>query len=143
MGINDLEKLMLEHPERCDQCGGILEYRGIGCYRCMSCGNEMLDDYGKIKKYFETHGPTSVLQISKETGLSRDKLKILLKRGTAEIPINSAFSLNCEMCGAAIRYGRYCTKCANSCFGEEIGERFKPQKSALGRSNFGNYSRNK
>ena len=68
-----------------------------------------------------------------------NKLKILLKRGTAEIPVNSEFSLNCEMCGAAIRYGRYCTKCANSCFGEEIWERFKTQKSAMGRSN----SRNK
>lgn len=84
MGSNDLEKLMFEHPESCDQCGGILEYKGIGRYLCANCGNEMLDDYGKIKRYFEKHGPTPVLQLARETGISRDKIKILMNRGTVE-----------------------------------------------------------
>ena len=36
MGSNDLEKLVFDHPGRCDVCGGDLEYKGIGQYRCMA-----------------------------------------------------------------------------------------------------------
>lgn len=145
MGINDLEKLAFDHPGQCDVCGGDLEYKGIGRYQCMECGRELLDDYGKIKKYFEKHGPAPVSQIAKDTGISRDKINILLKRGTAEIPVGTASSLRCEKCGMAIRYGRYCTVCSNTCFGEEIGERVRPAAKNVPyvRKNFGNYTRNK
>lgn len=146
MGSNDLEKLVFDHPGRCDMCGGDLEYKGIGQYRCVACGHELLDDYGKIKRYFEKHGPASVVQISKDTGVSREKIDILLKRGTAELPVGSAFALKCQKCGMPIRYGRYCTVCANSCFGEEIGERMRPdaKKNFLHeRKSFGNYTRNR
>lgn len=146
MGSNDLEKLAFDHPGQCDRCGGDLEYRGIGQYRCLSCGKELLDDYGKIKRYFETHGPTPAVQIAKDTGVSREKIDILLKRGTAELPTGSAYTLTCEKCGMPIRYGRYCTVCSRTCFGEEIGERVRPA-SGKGffpvRKSFGNYTRNR
>lgn len=146
MGSNDLEKLAFKKPGQCDACGGNLEYRGLGRYRCLECGKELLDDYGKIKKYFEKHGPTPVLQIARDTGISKEKIKILLKRGTAELPVGSSFSLKCEKCGMPIRYGRYCTVCSNTCFGEEIGERVRPNaKNGISavQKTFGNYTRNK
>lgn len=146
MGNNDLEKLVFDKPGQCDECCGELEYIGLGRYKCLACGKELLDDYGKIKKYFEKHGPAPVVQIAKDTGISREKIKILLKRGTAELPVGSSFSLKCEKCGMPIRYGRYCTVCSNTCFGEEIGERVKPDtKSGFAplRKTFGNYTRSK
>ena len=35
----------------------------------------------------------------------------MLKEGKLEISQNSAIFLKCEICGALIRSGKYCTKC--------------------------------
>lgn len=43
--MDNLEKLALEIPERCEKCEGELEYLGMGRYKCKNCGNDMLDNY--------------------------------------------------------------------------------------------------
>lgn len=76
-------KLIMSKLEQCSECGGKLEYLGIGKYKCVECGNEMLDDYGKIKEYLWEHGPTPAIVLAKETGVSREKINIVLNGGTS------------------------------------------------------------
>lgn len=88
MIYNGLEKLVFDQPERCDECGGNLEYKGIGRYLCLSCGKELLDDYGKIKEYFRLHGSASLMDVVRDTGISKEKVKLILN-GRADRPSQS------------------------------------------------------
>lgn len=81
--MDNLEKLALVKPEKCEKCQGGLEYLGLGCYKCIECGNEMLDNYGKIKKYYQEHGQAPVFQVARETGISREHIHIILDGGGA------------------------------------------------------------
>ena len=78
MELNRLVKIAFDKPEHCDSCGCDLEYKGIGRYQCVSCGNEMLDDYGKVKEYFGVHGSAPLFEVVRETGVSREKVRLIL-----------------------------------------------------------------
>lgn len=90
MENNDWEKLLFDKPVKCAICGGMLEYLGIGEYRCAECGEETLDDYGKVREFLEEHAIAPVFEIARETGVSRDKVKMILKRGEEEPKEKSA-----------------------------------------------------
>ena len=42
----------------CDKCSGHMMYKGGGCYVCESCGEEYLTDFGKVKRFINTYGPS-------------------------------------------------------------------------------------
>jgi predicted RNA-binding Zn-ribbon protein involved in translation (DUF1610 family) len=67
---------------KCESCGEQFAiYRGLGEYKCASCGITFLDDYGKVRKYIEDNGPCVVTEISEGTGVSRRKVSTLLQDG--------------------------------------------------------------
>jgi predicted RNA-binding Zn-ribbon protein involved in translation (DUF1610 family) len=67
---------------RCESCNSsFVVYKGLGEYKCDSCGIVFLDDYGKIRNYIEKYGPNSVQNISEATGVSRKKVNMLLHEG--------------------------------------------------------------
>ncbi len=80
MGLNDLRRLVIQKPEQCDKCEGSMEYLGIGRYRCINCGNEMLDEYGTVREYCDKHRVATIWQVARDTGISREKIKILLEK---------------------------------------------------------------
>jgi predicted RNA-binding Zn-ribbon protein involved in translation (DUF1610 family) len=98
---------------RCDACGAVLTYKGLGKYHCEECGNTYLDDYGKIREYLDKHGPAPAVIISRDTGVDRSVVNALLYEGRIEIPEGSKQYLNCEMCGCSLKSGKICPKCAS------------------------------
>ena len=48
----------------CDKCSGHMMYKGGGCYVCESCGEEYLTDFGKVKRFINTYGPSNAITIS-------------------------------------------------------------------------------
>ena len=133
--MNELSKREVEsivlasRPISCPSCKGKLFYIGSGKYKCERCEREIMDDFGKIKSFLEEYGPSSSVEISQHTGVRVDIIEYYLKKGRLEILENSAFYLQCEKCGCAIRYGRYCPQCAKSLLGgvqsvfhEDVGE---------------------
>ena len=68
-------------PVTCEKCGGAMKYHGTGIYKCELCGNEAMDDFGKVKVYLDEHGPTSAITIAKETGVHRDIIDNFLRKG--------------------------------------------------------------
>lgn len=116
-------------PIECEACKGRMRYLGGGLYKCQECSYEELDDYGKVKKFLQKHGPTPALVVSEATGVKREIIEYFLKKGRVEIPEGSKYYLKCEKCGCALRYGRYCPGCiretANNIrevFNEDVGE---------------------
>lgn len=133
MNDKDLKKLrMAEKPVVCGKCGGNMIYTNAGIYKCESCGEEVLDDFGKVKKYLDEHGPTSAFKISQDTGVSTDVINTFLREGRVEIPDGADCYIKCEKCGCSIRYGRYCPECVKALAGgiksvlvADMGERPK------------------
>ena len=99
---------------RCSNCGQVMQYRSLGEYRCPFCGNEELDDYGKIRQYLDEHGPTPGTVIEQETGVRLSVINSYLRRGKLEINDNSPIFIRCEICGKDIKFGRVCAACAKN-----------------------------
>ena len=123
-------------PTRCSKCKGRIRYIGAGRYECFDCGNEEIDDFGKVKDYIDENGPSPAIIISENTGVPEDIINGMLRQGRLEIPEGSSVYITCESCGCSIRYGRFCPDCirnrTNSLkgvfFNPEVGE--KPQHEA-------------
>ncbi len=129
------EKEFLERkPNRCSKCKGRLKYIGGGYYECYDCGNQEIDDFGRIKDYIDEHGAAPAVVISDHTGVPIELINGMLREGRLEIPEGSKVYITCEGCGCSIRYGRYCPDCIRNktntlkgvYFNPEVGE--KPQR---------------
>ncbi|MCI9035060.1 MAG: hypothetical protein HFJ08_13650 [Lachnospiraceae bacterium] len=128
-----LEKLLAKsRPPLCGMCGGKLVQAGSGIFKCERCGNEALDDYGKVRKYLDEHGPSPAIAIAQATGVDRNLISRFLRGGKLEIPDGSKYYLRCEKCSCSIKSGRYCEDCAKELSGNthkvsyvDIGDRPK------------------
>ncbi|MGN1206566.1 MAG: hypothetical protein ACI4SQ_06215 [Eubacterium sp.] len=98
----------------CPECSCLMRYKYGGIFVCDTCGTESTNDYGKVKKYLEEHGPTNAFDLSQGTGVSSSKISSYLREGKLEIPENSEIFLHCKGCGTPIRFGEYCVRCAKS-----------------------------
>lgn len=106
-----LELNQLNRPTYCEKCNGVMVFKGVGEYKCEDCGNLAYDDYGKVRNYIEKHAGATSAQVSAATGVSQKSIRDMLREERLEIAANSAVFLKCELCGASIRFGRFCSKC--------------------------------
>jgi len=113
MKLND-EFQGMDVPTKCTKCGGSMHYEGVGEYRCVHCGWYDYDDYGKVRNYLESHQGATQIEVSNATGVPRARVKQMLLEDRIQISPGSAVFLTCSECGAAIRSGMYCSKCAAS-----------------------------
>ena len=111
--MSDIRRLLSDDTvTTCEQCSGAMQYKGSGRYVCEECGSEVLNDFGKVKKYINDNGPSNAITISQGTGVSRQKIRNFLRDGRVEIVEDSAAGvLFCHACGIPIRAGKYCQRC--------------------------------
>lgn len=122
----DLSRLNI--PTYCEDCGGVMIFKGVGEYRCEDCGSLEYDDYGKVRNYIEKHPGATSAQVSAETGVSQKSIMAMLKEERLEIAANSSTFLKCEICGEKIRYGRFCKKC-EATYHREIEEKARASRN--------------
>lgn len=140
----DYENIVIENkPVVCECCKGKMLYVHSGMYRCNICGHEVLDNFGKVKRFLEENGPMPVLAISQATGVNMETIEYFLRKGRVEIPDGSRFYIKCEKCGCNIRYGRFCPDCIRELAGgimnlfyEDIGEKPKSMGTVHGKMHF-------
>lgn len=112
-GLEVFEHINLNEPRVCDECGGIdIKYNGIGEYQCASCKHIMYDDYGKVRNYLEKNPGATAVEVSTAVGVSKEKIRRLLRDDKIQIAPGSATFIFCENCGEGILSGRLCLKCA-------------------------------
>ncbi len=110
--LEEFQKYNYHAPRNCENCNGVMHYKGIGEYSCEYCGHIMYDDYGLVRNYLEVNpGATSAL-VARETGVSEKTIKNMLKEERLQIREDSRSFMKCEGCGASITSGRYCEACA-------------------------------
>ena len=108
----DLLQADLYHiPRKCDQCGGVMVYKGIGEYRCEKCNELAYDDYGKVRLYIENHKGATAMEIEDETGVSQKSIRQMLRDAKLEVSQGSKAFMYCESCGTPIRSGTLCIEC--------------------------------
>lgn len=111
MTDSEVKYILADRPIECSLCKGHLFYKGGGRYMCGNCDHEEYDDFGKVKKFLDENGASPSGVISMATGVSLEKINMMLREGRVEIPEGSDFYIKCEKCGCSIRYGRYCPDC--------------------------------
>lgn len=98
-------------PSVCQECGGVMIFKGVGEYQCEDCGSLAYDDYGKVRCYIEKHVGATAAQTEAATGVSQKTIRRLLKESRIQVAQGSRSFLHCELCGTEIRSGRYCFQC--------------------------------
>lgn len=111
-GLEQFDHINLNKPVKCEKCDcENIKYNGIGEYECEECKFVMYDDYGKVRNYIEEHPGATATDVSLAVGVSKEKIRRLLREDKIQIAPGSATFLYCEKCGAGIRSGRFCFKC--------------------------------
>lgn len=98
----------------CPLCNSTTQYIGAGEYQCILCKHIITSNYGKIRTFLETNGPSTILEIEQALGIKKEEIKYYLKDSRLEITVNSKTFLQCEICHADIRSGKICDKCATN-----------------------------
>lgn len=98
-------------PRTCEDCGGIMIFKGVGEYHCEDCGSVAYDDYGKVRLYIENHKGATASEIEAATGVAQRSIRQMLRESRIEVAENSKIFLHCEICGKNIRSGRFCPEC--------------------------------
>lgn len=123
-------------PIRCEVCGGIMVFKGVGEYHCEDCRHVEYDDYGKTRLYIEKHRGANAAQVEAATGVSQKTIRQMLKDNKLEISPDSNVFLKCEICGTSIQSGKMCLKCETS-FHRKIEEEQRHPKNLHGVSQSG------
>lgn len=121
---NELRKNKI--PLYCEACGcSDLNHISLGIYVCTKCGHENYDDYTKIRNYMKAAGPSTVFEISRQTGVSRDRINAYFEERSQDYEERKQSV--CKNCGMLISSGNLCQNCAGKGkkSGLEEGKRFR------------------
>ncbi len=139
-----MEKNSNGEIQECRRCGKMFCFSGVGKCICAECKAEDEADFEIVKEYIYDNHSATIMEVSKETGVKIARIKSYLRDGRLIIPDGSAIFLNCEICGANIKFGRLCRECADTLSSElkremqiddfQVGE--KPKNTDPGRMRF-------
>ncbi len=121
-------------PYICDNCGGLMEFKGCGEYECEDCHTKGYDDYGKVRNYIELHRGANAAEIEAKTGVTQKAIRQMLKESKLEITADSVAFMRCEICGVDIRSGRFCPKCEAS-YHKEKEKKMREKMKGFGLEN--------
>lgn len=108
-GLNVLDSYNI--PRTCEECGGVMIFKGVGEYHCEQCRAVAYDDYGKVRLYIEKHRGATAAEIENAIGVPQKSIRRMLKESRLEIAEGSKVFLRCELCDKQIRSGRFCHEC--------------------------------
>lgn len=80
--------------------------------------------FQEVKEYIRAHKGCGIQEVSNACDVEPAQIRQWLRDDRLEVTEDSAIFLNCESCGASIRSGRFCDKCAGSMmkgFNDAIG----------------------
>ncbi|MDR7856926.1 TIGR03826 family flagellar region protein [Tissierella sp.] len=105
--------------KNCTRCGRVYNYDGFKI--CFFCRKDDEKDFQSIKAFLLEYPGANISDVSEGTGIDSRKIIDFLRDGRLEIAEGGNLILDCEKCGASIRTGRFCEKCANS-IQRELGD---------------------
>lgn len=99
------------NTQTCKRCGRLFNYLA-GDRLCPVCKEEMEVKFHEVKDFIKEHENVTIAQVSEECNVQPTWIQKWLREERLELTEGSAITLDCESCGAPIRSGRLCNKCA-------------------------------
>lgn len=112
----------------CRVCGRLYNYIG-GAYRnmCPSCVSALEEKFQDVKTYINDNPMASISQISKDCDISIKQIEQWVREERLYFSDDSPIGIECEMCGATIKSGKYCENC-KSTMANQLGSMYKDKK---------------
>lgn len=94
----------------CKGCGKLFNYLQ-GPPLCQACIKSLDLKFQEVKEYVYDNPHSSIQQVSEEMEVSVNQIKKWIREERLSFADDSAIGIDCELCGATIKTGRYCEKC--------------------------------
>lgn len=94
----------------CPVCGRVFSYAGRNL--CPACARKEDEQYDIVADYLYRHPNATVSEVSAATDVDEELILRFLREGRLLVSDGAAAGLYCESCGAPIRTGRLCQRCA-------------------------------
>lgn len=94
----------------CRSCGRLFNYIS-GPSRCPACTEALEKKFQEVKLFIWDHRAASLSEISEATGVSVGQLRQWVREERLTFSDDSPVGLECEMCGALVKTGRFCANC--------------------------------
>ncbi|MGI6587821.1 MAG: MerR family transcriptional regulator [Peptococcia bacterium] len=93
----------------CPECGKIFNF--LRTNLCPECQKKDEQCFRTIRRYIAQHPGVSAIDVSKNTGVSEEKVLRFLREGRLSVGARQQVKLECELCGQPVFRGRYCSSC--------------------------------
>ena len=103
---------MALNAQACKRCGKLFNYFS-GDKLCPNCRDEMEAKFQEVRKFISEHKGVSMAEVSEQCDVQATWIQKWLREERLELTEGSAITLDCESCGAPIRSGRLCNRCAD------------------------------
>ncbi len=94
----------------CKKCGRIFNYVS-GMPICPSCREDMEKKFQEVKDYIREHKEAGITEVAEACEVEVRQIKQWVREERLEFSADSPVGIDCELCGAMIRSGRFCEKC--------------------------------
>lgn len=94
----------------CKGCGRLFNYIG-GAPLCQSCMKLLDDKFQVTKTYIRDNPGANIQMISEACEVSPAQIKRWVREERLTFTEDSQIGIECELCGAMIRTGRFCDRC--------------------------------
>lgn len=112
----------------CKKCGRIFNYVS-GLPICPSCREGMEKKFQEVKEYIRDNKQAGITEVAEACEVDVRQIKQWVREERLEFSADSPVGIDCELCGAMIRSGRFCDKCKNGMINEldKAVDKPKPQ----------------
>ena len=97
----------------CKTCGRLFNYLG-GPNICEACRAEIENKFQNTKEYIRENPRASTQEISDANEVSTNQIRQWIREERLQFADDSPIGIECEICGAVIKTGKYCDACKNN-----------------------------
>ena len=94
----------------CKKCGRLFNYVS-GMPICPSCREGMEKKFHEVKEYIRDNKNAGITEVAEACEVDVRQIKQWVREERLEFSADSPVGIDCELCGAMIRSGRFCEKC--------------------------------
>jgi len=101
----------------CKKCGRIFNYVS-GILICPSCREGLEKKFQVVKDYIRENKNAGITEVAEACEVDVRQIKQWVREERLEFSAESPVGIDCELCGAMIRSGRFCDKCKSGMINE-------------------------
>lgn len=101
----------------CKKCGRLFNYVS-GTPVCPSCREGLEKKFQEVKDYIRENKEAGITEVAEACDVEVRQIKQWVREERLEFSADSPVGIDCELCGAMIRSGRFCDKCKTGMINE-------------------------